>query len=223
MDTPNTRSRRKREAIDGPDSPVSWAQDEGLRRTVLLASESGTFDAIRCSTVLIALSSACATPPSPTQQPRPITIRTPHASLSLSTPTTKRPRRNRSLPLQQTTPQKDREKLDLLLGQVQARLGSQGVGTVLGDRTNAPEKNRLGPASGSKSKPRREIPKASSTTTPLASRIVQTHLKEQLRSPAPPTVDPKAPSQPEGDDSFDSIDGLFANGGQDIDDLLASL
>lgn len=141
-------------------------------------------------------------PPTPTQAP----IRTPVSSHSLPTPTTKRPRRNRSLPSQLATPQKDRDKLDLLLGQVQARLGSQGQpSNVLSDRTNVD---------------RRESGKGMRKSK---KDLQPTPCKPRERKRPPPTVDPKAPRQSEGDSSFDSLDGLFAQGGQDVSDFLLSL
>ncbi|WVR07013.1 hypothetical protein IAU60_004052 [Kwoniella sp. DSM 27419] len=93
METPNTRSRRKRETEgSSQEEPmVSWMHDQGLRWAVLQATKDETI-----------------TPPTPTQKPRPISSRfspSSHtaglASSSTSTrPPRKRPcRAHRSLPL----------------------------------------------------------------------------------------------------------------------------
>ncbi|KAK8864368.1 hypothetical protein IAR55_001616 [Kwoniella newhampshirensis] len=90
METPNTRSRRKREMEGGSQEEglsIAWVHDQDLRKAVLQATEND----------IIA-------PPTPTQKPRPISSRfSPPASLTNTKPSSrplrKRPcRHHRSLP-----------------------------------------------------------------------------------------------------------------------------
>ncbi|WWD17334.1 hypothetical protein CI109_101774 [Kwoniella shandongensis] len=89
METPNTRSRRKRE-MEGSSQEeglsIAWVHDQDLRKAVLQATENDVI-----------------APPTPTQKPRPISSRFSPSSSSIAKPSSrparKRPcRHHRSLP-----------------------------------------------------------------------------------------------------------------------------